>query len=197
MTRLVSGALGLLALLLLLTLYVEHGLLRSEDDTSALPPRAQLPGLAVAETTMDTDRSLEWAAKTLARPLFNPTRRAPPGTSSAGTANAALPRLSGILVSSSQKRAFFTPVGGGKTIVAGEGAQLGAYVVQSIGGGAVTLMGPGGRIVLRPIFDATPRTATPPPAFAAGVVIPAKELGRPSLLERVLNSPAAPQRPVQ
>jgi hypothetical protein len=73
-----------------------------------------------------------------------------------------LPRLSGIVVSGSHKLAIFA--GSGKPIVAEEGVRLGAYDVTAISDAGVTVVGPEGTTVLRPLFDpAPPPPARPPP----------------------------------
>jgi hypothetical protein len=86
----------------------------------------------------------QWAATTLARPLFSRTRRPPPDSGAgAGAGLNGLPRLTGILITEGGKRAIFAPESG-KPIRAEEGGRVGQYVVQSIGAGRVTVAGPEG-----------------------------------------------------
>nr|WP_294529035.1 hypothetical protein [uncultured Rhodopila sp.] len=97
-------------------------------------------------------------AAILARPLFSPDRR--PAASAARSVSG-LPRLTGIVVTGSRKLAIFA--GPGKAMVAEEGVRLGAYEVTAISDAGVTVAGPEGTTVLRPIFD----PASPPAAKAA------------------------------
>ena len=62
-----------------------------------------------------------------------------------------LPRLSGIIVAGGRKVAIFAAPG--KPIVAEEGLRLGAYEVTAISDSGVTVAGPEGTTVLRPLFD--------------------------------------------
>jgi hypothetical protein len=104
--------------------------------------------------------------KILARPLFSPDRRPPPpapGGPAATATVSGLPRLAGVLVGPFGRSAIFAPASGGKPVTAAEGARLGAYTVQSIEIGQVTVQGPNGVQVLHPSFDPNaPRPETPP-----------------------------------
>ena len=82
------------------------------------------------------------------------------------------------MVSGSQTRAIFAGAAGAKAVIAGEGARVGAYVVQSIGAGQVTLVGPDGPLVVRPAFDAAARSAALPVPAGPDTAVPAAELGR-------------------
>jgi hypothetical protein len=94
----------------------------------------------------------------LARPLFSPDRR--PAASAARSVSG-LPRLTGIVVTGSRKVAIFAAPG--KAIVAEEGLHVGAYDVTAISDSGVTVVGPEGTTVLRPLFDpATPAVAKAP-----------------------------------
>jgi general secretion pathway protein N len=105
----------------------------------------------------------------LARPLFSPDRR--PLVAAAHSVSG-LPRLSGIVVSGARKVALFA--GPGRTIVAEEGLRVGAYDVVAISDSGVTVAGPGGTTVLRPVFD----PALPAAARAPAMVRPEKGAGR-------------------
>lgn len=108
----------------------------------------------------------------LARPLFSPDRR--PAASGARSVSG-LPRLAGIVVTGSRKVAIFAAPAGGKPVVADEGGRLGAYDVRAINEDGVTVVGPEGALVLRPIFDPAP------PAPVRKTVQPARvEAPKPS-----------------
>jgi hypothetical protein len=66
-----------------------------------------------------------------------------------------LPRITGIVVMPDRKSVIFAAVGEGKPTVAGEGGKLGAFVIQSIEPGGVTVSGPDGSRVLRPSFNSS------------------------------------------
>lgn len=95
-------------------------------------------------------RTGQWVATLLARPLFSPSRR-PAISPAPASGPAALPRLSGILVSHDRKIAIFA--GGDKLIVLREGGQLANYSVQSIEPDRVTLHGGKGEQVVLPSFE--------------------------------------------
>jgi hypothetical protein len=98
----------------------------------------------------------------LARPLFSPDRR--PAASSGARSVSGLPRLSGIIVTGGRKVAIFAAPG--KPIVAEEGLRIGVYDVTAISNSGVTVAGPEGTTVLRPLFD-----PGPPAAVAKGPVM--------------------------
>jgi hypothetical protein len=93
----------------------------------------------------------------LARPVFSPGRR--PLASNARVTNG-LPRLTGIVVTGSQRTAIFAAPAAGRPITAEEGGHVGAYEVVEITRAGVTVSGPDGTKVITPIFD----PAAPPPA---------------------------------
>jgi hypothetical protein len=90
----------------------------------------------------------------LARPLFSPDRR--PAAAGARSISG-LPRLSGIIVAGGRKLAIFAAPG--KPIVAEEGLRVGAYDVTAISDLGVTVAGPEGATLLRPLFDPAPPVA--------------------------------------
>jgi hypothetical protein len=119
----------------------------------------------------DRPRTNEWAAITLARPLFSVNRQpesAGPKTAvSADHATIDLPRLSGILVVGDQMQAMFQPLGDTPPLVLVEGQALGHegealadWRVEKISRTEVTLLSPMGETVLEPKFD---ENAPPPP----------------------------------
>jgi hypothetical protein len=91
----------------------------------------------------------------LARPLFSPDRRP---AAAAARSIAGLPRLTGIVVTGTRKVAIFAAPG--KAVVAEEGLRLGAYEVTAISDAGVTVAGPEGTTMLRPIFDPAPPPVT-------------------------------------
>lgn len=157
------------------------------DDNAMIPTNSRLPAAraepaaASAVTPAPIERGVDGRQAmvdgALARPLFAATRR-PAATAliaaPAAAAPANLPRLAGVLVNGGSRRAIFAGAGGGKPIVAQEGSQVGAYTVQAIEAGQVTLIGPGGVQVVRPSFDtrAPGQAAAPPPFTAAAGTAP-------------------------
>jgi hypothetical protein len=126
----------------------------------------------------------------LARPLFEPGRR-PPVTAQAAVAAApvVVPRVTGVLVTGTERSAIFAVPGESRSQVAGEGGRVGAFTVLSIAAGQVTLLGPTGTLVLRPAFGArgtpaqdappqTPPRTAPPPGLAGLPGLPAGAVGR-------------------
>ncbi len=93
----------------------------------------------------------------LARPLFNWNRRPAPD---AGVAvDGPLPRLSGILVSASERYAIFATQPGGKSQVVPEGGTIGRFTIDTIASDHVVLRGGADLQTLRPSFNVAP----PPP----------------------------------
>jgi len=95
----------------------------------------------------------------LARPLFSPDRR-PVEIGVAGAHG--LPRLTGIVVAGSQRVAIFAGQSNEQPIVAQAGAHVGAYEVRTIVDAGVTMMGPEGETLIRPIFDVFHPSASAP-----------------------------------
>jgi hypothetical protein len=96
--------------------------------------------------------------------LFNADRR-PFDQAAPSGGDAALPRLSGIVMTPEGRSAIFTPAGGGKLIVVEEGGRIGGYVVQTISFGEVELVGPDGSHSLNLTWDRTrPARGSAPPA---------------------------------
>ncbi len=132
-------------------------------------PEPLVPGLIHAarphapRAAAAPDRSEQWAATVLARPLFSPQRRPPPPAGVVAQAATALPRLTGILVGPDGARAIFAP-DGGKPIVLGPGGRLDGGVIRAIGVGGVVLARAGGEQVLHPRFDAAVAAASEAPA---------------------------------
>jgi hypothetical protein len=135
-----------------------------------IKPPPQRPIAAVSQApTPDADRTREWIATVLARPLFSPDRRPAADTASvAGTALPGLPRLTGILVGPFGRNAIFA-ANGRRPIVVQEGARIDAYTVRSIEAAQVRIVGPEGMRVLYPTFEAgSDKAASGPLAPRAG-----------------------------
>ena len=108
--------------------------------------------LPTSVTATVTDRSGEWEATILGRPLFSPDRR-PSATATAMAGHPGLPRLTGIMVGPFGRSAIFA-ADGAKPIVVPEGARVAEYTVKVIEPTQVRLSGPNGNLVLYPSFTA-------------------------------------------
>jgi hypothetical protein len=138
------------------------------------------------------------AAKIEARPLFSPARRPPDGTPVATGTGANdvgkkddLPRLTGVLFGPSGGRAIFAG-GDGKSRAAGVGDTVGAFRIQEIAPGIVTLAGAEGERVLHPTY--VPATSEP---HAAGVPVssPTPSGQNPFLRQRAGPQPSLGGQP--
>ncbi len=78
-------------------------------------------------------------------------------------------RLTGVVVSDTQKIAIFAGLPGGRPTAAQEGERVGAYEVREITRAGVTVFGPEGVMMISPVFD----PVAPPPA-AAKASLPAR-----------------------
>jgi hypothetical protein len=160
---------ALTAAALLGTLSLELGRGGADGTAGLAAPRAAPAPPAAPAQAPAMDRSEEWVATILARPLFSPDRRAPlDEAQSSATAPDVLPRLTGVLVSPAGKTAIFANPIGGKPIALREGGRIGGFTVQAIEAGQVTLTGPEGAKVLRPTFEpGRAGPGLPPPVAAA------------------------------
>jgi hypothetical protein len=113
------------------------------------------------------DRAAE-VARITGRPVFEPSRRPPMD----GAVDAPAPvvrtvlRVTGVIVSATDRSAIFASPGAAAATVAREGGRVGEYTVQTIAAGQVTLMGPDGPLLLRPVFDKNRPLPPAPPAVA-------------------------------
>jgi hypothetical protein len=110
------------------------------------------------DATVQEERSAAMASSILRRPLFRADRRPPP----AAVPDAPpppLPRLSGIVVTASARRAIFAGGRDGKPVVAAEGDSFGSVRVARIGAQEVVMIGPDGARVLRPASQSAPERA--------------------------------------
>jgi hypothetical protein len=126
-----------------------------EETRPARPVSVAPSGIPAAQAEPPDGRD-DRLSTILARPLFSPDRR--PAASGARSVSG-LPRLAGIVVTGSQRTAIFAAPPGSKPVVADEGARIGAYNVKAISEAGVTVVGPEGTTMLRPMFD-----TAPPPA---------------------------------
>ena len=145
----------------------------SSTPARCAPSRAASPG----------EHATQDAGLILARPLFAKDRRPPPQPRGSAAASAeTLPRLSGIVVTASYRRAIFDRQG--HPAACREGDRIGPYTILAIAGQQVTLAGPDGRRVVGLSFD-----SNRPGSGFASVTPPS-----PSIMDR-LNS-HVPYRPV-
>lgn len=159
---------------------------------------ASLPAAmsAMPATGPMTDPSPGWVAEILARPLFTPDRRPVAVAAVVGGPPApGLPRLAGVMVTPSGRRAIFAGANAtDKPLALAEGGRIGAFTVSRIEDGAVTVLGPDGARVVRPSFAtgseaAAIEKAVPPAADGARLQL----LGAsPSGLDLLRNAPNTP-----
>lgn len=193
MNRLALGAFSAMASILSVVLILE---LDSSDPASdaPLPPASGPPPGGTVSTTPQFPPHARWVEVILERPLFNKDRRpvSPTATpSSADTSRAPLPRLSGVIVSGTDRSAIFSPAGPGKPVVAREGGEVFGFIVQTIGAGQVTLMGNDGPRLLKPSPDPQAvRVAVPVVEPQAAFTPPAAPTGMPDL-----SAPGLASRP--
>lgn len=162
--------LGLLAVLIGLSLVIALEITSAGQGDTPYPAAARQSAAERSSRTpapQAPDQTDTWLKQILAAPLFSPDRR-PVEVGVRG-----LPRLSGIVVTGSQRLAIFAAPSSGRRIVAEAGARIGAYTVQTIADDGVTVVGPEGTSVIRPVFDAArqitpaPRPVAPAPARPA------------------------------
>lgn len=116
------------------------------DATGIVPirhlPKAQ-PRVASEDPEDHTDA---WVATALARPLFSRNRKPTPADLkvAGGPTLAALPRLTGVVVGPFGRTAIFAGADGGKPVTVTEGNAIGAFTIQTIEPGGVTVSGPQG-----------------------------------------------------
>jgi hypothetical protein len=140
------------------------------DPEAALGP-ASTP--ADGGAARDTAGGAGAVTEILSRPLFRGDRRPAPadGRGVASGQPGDLPRLTGILMSSDERRAIFQPAGKDRAIVVVVGETVGNWRVQEIVADAVTLTGPEGTRRLETKFAAggSPNAPFQPPPAAMGV----------------------------
>lgn len=157
----------------------------SPATPAARPPTALPAGVPAPQG----DQASAQVAALLARPPFTPNRR-PDAVQ--GADDPRLPHLTGILVTSQDRRAIFAGRNGGRGTVVAQGDQVGAYRVQDISATDVTLAGADGAHVVRPSFSAAapaPPAALSLPQFAPP---PGATLGFPAGLPQNTPAPVVP-----
>jgi hypothetical protein len=124
------------------------------SEPAPLPP-ARLPHLAPADQTADSKDTSDWADAILQRPLFTVTRKPPKSERGPHTSGGSgLPRLSGVIIMPTGRRAIFMP-DGGKPVTVAEGASLDDCTVRQIRPDRVGLACPKGETVLLLTYDKT------------------------------------------
>jgi hypothetical protein len=160
MSRAAFGALGLAGAVLAGVITLELRGIEGDAVTSGAVASAVARWRPAPEVppSPPPDRTGEWAATALARPLFAQDRRPVPEPRGAAVAGGPggreLPRLAGVMVTPAGSAAIFAGTGeGAKPQVVRVGERLGGFEVNAILAGEVTLTGPDGERVLRPSFD--------------------------------------------
>lgn len=125
-----------------------------EDDRAGLPDAASIASAAPLQA--DAAGGEAEIGAILARPLFDPNRHGSARIAAAGPA--ALPRLSGTLITRSARLAIFAVSEADQPVSVPEGGRIGAFLVQSITLGHAVLTGPDGAHILQTAFSA----ANPP-----------------------------------
>lgn len=120
----------------------------------------------------------DWTQTVLARPLFSPSRR-PAATIAAGPQQ---PRLAGIVMGPSGRRAIFAGDKDARGIVVGVGQQAGAWQIRAIDENAVQVIGPEGPRTLTPSRDSAAHADDDGSGAAAST-----QPGRPSILDLLRN----------
>ncbi len=147
-------------------------------EVSDWPPDAASPttvrvkadqGPVAATTPRVPDQHAAWLTEIMARPLFSPDRH-PVEIGVRG-----LPRLTGVVVAGSKRVAIFAGPSNGRPIVAQAGAHVGPYEVRIVADDGVTVVGPEGISLIRPVFDPKQPAASAP---RAGNLLPTKPTAR-------------------
>jgi hypothetical protein len=163
-----SGRLALYLLLALCGLFgavIYLELVPSEADDAPAIEAAQRPAAVPAAPQTHGESQSELVAKTLARPLFSPTRRPPEAapTDSGKTAELSDTRLTGIVTEPDRRVAIFD-VTGAKPLRLTEGESVSGWRIDSITPQEVSLSGPSGTTTLQPKADPNiVRVAAPVP----------------------------------
>jgi hypothetical protein len=176
MIRSAASALGVLLVALAGLVSLEIKGTSRDTDLSLAMPASRAPGPVPTAARMDAGAAPAWVRTILARPVFSPSRRPPPGAAGSDTAGAA--RLAGIVVSGTSKQAIFAPAGDGKPVVLAVGGRIGALVLTSIEPDQVVVMGPDGEHRLRPAFDHSAPSTT-----AAAGLQPSRRQAVPAVAE--------------
>ena len=146
---------GVTAMLAILCAFELYSALTPHNYIAGPLPRifANGAGTATGDTTFPSQVTLAaWTDVVVGRPLFDPSRRPPAAPAQASVEPVEIPRLSGIMITPTEKIAVFSPSMGAPVIV-GVNSQFGPFVVQAITADSVTVKGPEGVMVLRSDFS--------------------------------------------
>jgi hypothetical protein len=131
-----------------------------QPPARAAPPAQSGP----ASLTEPPNQREAWFRTVVSRPLFSPDRR--PASVETHEVVHGLPRLTAIIMTDSRRSAIFaSPLGGHATVVE-VGSHIGDYEVRDIADAGVTVVGPEGTTLVRPVFDAAPAVPGRPPVAA-------------------------------
>lgn len=142
-------------------------------EEMAIRPAPPFMRTGIVDATVSPEQHATWFQETVARPLFSPDRR--PTATDAHRVRG-LPRLTGIIVNGARRVAIFAAASGGAGTVVEAGSRVGAYEVKDVTDAGVTVIGPEGVTVIRPIFDPGPpiRGSKPAP-------LPRPEIPKPTM----------------
>lgn len=166
-----TGSIPLLAATAALCLVIALEILGwRQTAPSHVPATAAIGGhSAPDDASRSPGRRDAWLQEIVARPLFNSNRR-PVEVGMRG-----LPRLTGIVLAGSHRIAIFAGPPDDHPIVAQTGGHIGAYEVHAITEVGVTIAGPEGTILIKPVFDVSRPSASTLPAAS---LQPAKTLAK-------------------
>lgn len=136
-------------------------------------PAAPFVRAGTVDATVSPEQHATWFQEIVARPLFSPDRR--PTATDAHSVRG-LPRLTGIIVNGTRRIAIFAAASGGAGTVVEAGSRVGAYEVKDVTDAGVTVVGPEGVTVIRPIFD-----TGPPVRGAKSAPLPRPEIPKPAM----------------
>ncbi len=155
---------GLLCLELYFAMDPPDGRAQRSAWIASQAQQLQARNFSAPQPTLSTLRNM-----LLSRPLFDPSRRPPAAPAQDATAPVEIPRLSGIMITPTEKIAVFSPAMGAPIIVS-QNSRFGPFTVLAISGENVTIKGPGGVTVVRWDFSdrGTPGIATAKSTLAAG-----------------------------
>jgi hypothetical protein len=163
MLRLAFMTMGGLALVLGCIVLGEAWWAHAGGGSALMAPRPTPVRLARAVPAGPV-RANTWVAAVLARPLFNPSRRPAPVAAVVGSGGAALPRLTGIMISPQGRLAIFAPATG-KPITVQPGERIGGFTIRGIARDHVSVLGPNGVETVRIAYsDAQGTSVTAAPA---------------------------------
>ena len=183
-----------------LTVFAELGkFTAAPDDPTRIEQPVRRPAPSTASSASRAPHLAQLVATTLARPLFNPTRRPAHQTDGSGNTGITDMRLTGIVTEPGERLAIFA-VTGAKPLIVQEGEEVSGWRIEGITPDAVSLSGPGGTTTLQPKPDTSLVRTTPAiPAIPA----PAARFAGPAGLmrSRFFHPPvrpgfAPPARPI-